>query len=194
MLIPGLRVVTTNPGKWAEFSSVLQSLGVECSWIRENVLEIQSDDLGEIAYHAGLDAYRRWGGGVMVEDAGLYIDALNGFPGPYSSYIYRTIGVGGVLRLLAGVDERNASFRSAICYVDSYGVAAVFTGEVEGYIAAEPRGSGGFGFDPIFIPREGDGRTFAEMTLLEKNVYSHRVKALKKLIAHLGDRSLARDI
>lgn len=185
MRITEVKIVTTNPGKWSEFSSMLKRYGIECTWIREDVREIQSDDLAEIALYSGVESFRMWGGGVVVEDAGLFIDALSGFPGPYTSYVYRTIGVAGVLRLLENVDERGASFRSAICYIEADGRPLVFTGEVEGSISREPRGSEGFGFDPIFIPKEGGGRTFAEMNLDEKNRYSHRSKALHKLLDHL---------
>ncbi|NOZ89276.1 MAG: RdgB/HAM1 family non-canonical purine NTP pyrophosphatase, partial [Crenarchaeota archaeon] len=131
-------------------------------------------------------AYALTGTPVAVEDAGLFVDALSGFPGPYSSYVYKTIGVHGILRLLEGEENRAARFVSVIAYAGPWGVQ-LFRGEVKGSIAAEPRGSGGFGFDPIFIP-EGADKTFAEMNIEEKNMYSHRARAARKLCSWLEHR------
>jgi len=181
-----VKVVTTNPGKWAEMSRALSNSGFEPIWIREHVKEIQSDDLTEIAAESGREAYARWGEGVLVEDAGLFILALNGFPGPYSSYAYSTLGLSGILKLMRGVEDRWAVFKSAVCYVGVGGENHIFTGEVHGVIADSPRGVSGFGFDPIFIPAEGDGRTFAEMSVEEKNTYSHRGRAIRRLIEYLS--------
>lgn len=179
------KVVTSNPGKWRELSQMLRELGHECVWIGERVKEIQSDDLAEIVSFSALEAYERWGEGVLVEDSGLFVNALKGFPGPYSAYALRTIGLNGVLKLLEGVAERGAEFRSAICFVAPDGRRYLSTGEVRGVIVEMPRGAGGFGFDPIFAPTEGDGRTFAEMTVEEKNLYSHRSRALRRLLKQL---------
>jgi XTP/dITP diphosphohydrolase len=86
-----------------------------------------------------------------------------------------------MLKLMENVEDRRARFLSVIAfYTPMIGGVKIFTGEVEGYIAMEPRGSGGFGFDPIFIPAEGDGRTFAEQSIEEKNKLSHRARAAKK--------------
>jgi len=179
-----LRFVTTNDGKWREVSALLAKRGIAVERINTKVLEVQSDDLAEIARISALDAYRSFGGELFVEDAGLFVEALNGFPGPYSSYVYRTIGVRGLLRLMEGVERRAAAFRSAVAYVDREGRVSVFVGEVRGFIATEPRGTGGFGFDPVFVPL-GSERTFAEMDVEEKNRYSHRAKAVRELVEHL---------
>jgi XTP/dITP diphosphohydrolase len=143
-----LRFVTTNDGKWREVSALLAKHGIAVERINAKVLEVQSDDLAEIARISALDAYRSFGGELFVEDAGLFVDALNGFPGPYSSYAYRTIGVRGLLRLMEGVERRAAVFRSAVAYVDREGSVNVFVGEVRGFIATEPRGTWGFGSTP----------------------------------------------
>jgi XTP/dITP diphosphohydrolase len=118
-----------------------------------------------------------------VEDAGLFIEALKGFPGPYAAYAYQTIGNNGLLKLLENVENRKAVFRSAIAYCDSEAEApVVFEGEAEGEITVDERigsGKSGFGFDPIFRP-SGSEKAFAEMTLEEKNGFSHRAKAVLK--------------
>jgi XTP/dITP diphosphohydrolase len=182
-----LRFVTTNDGKWREVSALLAKHGIAVEKINAKVLEVQSDDLAEIARISALDAYRSFGGELFVEDAGLFVDALNGFPGPYSSYAYRTIGVRGLLKLMEGVERRAAVFRSAVAYVDREGSVNVFVGEVRGFIATEPRGTKGFGFDPVFVPL-GSERTFAEMDVEEKNRYSHRARAVGELVKHLSAR------
>ena len=171
-------LVTGNRHKLEEARAALEPLGVRVEPLRARKLEVQSDSLEEIALHAARVAYASSPRpAVAVEDAGLFVEALNGFPGPYSSYAYKTIGVRGLLKLLEGVEDRRACFRSAVALVGP-GYERVFTGEACGTIAREPRGSGGFGFDPVFIP-EGESRTFAEMSLEEKNRYSHRAKALR---------------
>jgi len=119
----------------------------------------------------------------FVEDAGLFIRALNGFPGPYSSFVYKTIGIRGILKLLNDVSDRTAFFKSVIgLWCNDH--IEIFEGVVEGHITKEPRGAGGFGFDPIFIPK-GCKKTFAEMSVDEKNLFSHRAKASEQMIGFL---------
>ena len=174
-------VVTSNPGKAREFESIFSGYGLSFRIEPIKTPEIQAVDLRVIAEQSAIYAYDILREPVLVEDAGLFIDALNGFPGPFSSYVYRTIGIRGILKLMENVEDRRARFLSVIAfYTPMIGGVKIFTGEVEGYIAREPRGSGGFGFDPIFIPAEGDGRTFAEQSIEEKNKLSHRARAARK--------------
>ena len=111
---------------------------------------------------------------LMVDDTAFFIDALNGFPGPYAAYVLSTIGNTGILRLMEGARDRNARFTTAIAFADETGIF-VFSGTISGRIIPEPRGSGGFGYDPIF---EVDGKTLAEIPLEEKSAISHRARAL----------------
>ena len=172
-------MVTGNRHKVEEARRILERYGVELVQANARKLEIQSESIEEIALTAARHAYLQLRRPLIVEDAGLFIEALKGFPGPYSSYVYKKLGVKGVLKLMEGVRDRRACFKAAIAFV-APGVERVFTGEVCGWIAREARGSGGFGFDPIFVP-EGEDRTFAEMSIEEKNKYSHRARAFKKL-------------
>ena len=172
-------MVTGNRHKVEEARKILERYGVELIQAEARKLEIQSESLEEIALTAARYAYLQLKKPLIVEDAGLFIEALNGFPGPYSSYVYKKIGVEGVLKLMEGVSNRRACFKAVIAYV-APGVERVFTGEACGWVAREARGSGGFGFDPIFVP-EGEDRTFAEMGLEEKNRLSHRSKAFQRL-------------
>jgi len=168
--------VTNNPNKVKEIEAILSKYDilVEASSIEKR--EIQSEHLEEIAKESALSAYRILKKPLFVEDSGLFIQALNGFPGPYSSYTYKKIGVVGILKLMAGEKNRAAEFVSQIAYVDESGVIRLCKGVCEGTIAEEARGSLGFGFDPIFIPK-GHTKTFAEMVIEEKNRFSHRAKA-----------------
>jgi XTP/dITP diphosphohydrolase len=144
-------------------------------------IEIQSETLEEIASYAAEEAANRLGLPVVAEDAGLFIDELNGFPGPYSSDVFKRLGNKGVLKLMETVSRRSARFSSVAAFCAPKSRARCFAGTVVGHIGLRPRGAGGFGFDPIFIPSKGDGRTFAQMTVKEKNRLSHRAVAFRKL-------------
>lgn len=190
--------VTGNKGKYAEARESLKSTA---DVIMENLdpPEIQADTLEEVArfsleYLLNRDIIRieksglRTPSGIydklFLEDAGLFIDHLNGFPGVYSAYVYKTMGYEGILKLLNGVEDRTARFEAAVALVDASGSISLFKGVCKGNIAVEPSGSMGFGFDPIFIP-EGHYRTFAEMSDREKNVISHRGRAIALMRQHI---------
>ncbi len=173
---------TSNRHKFLEARDILGGMGISVA-IREcDLLEIQSDVLGEIALHKAERAFELCKKPVIVEDDGLYIDCLGGFPGPYSSYVFNTIGNAGILRLLA--QDRAASFRAAIAYRGPGCEGVVFDGEVRGSIAQTPRG-GGWGYDPIFVPCNAS-ETFAEAG--DKNHTSHRHAALEKFASWFSRR------
>ena len=171
--------VTGNIHKFNEARRVLAEYKVATAMLRIGAVEIQDDSLESIAKASATDAVEKCGLPIIVEDAGLFIEALKGFPGPYSSYVYRTIGTKGILKLIKNVDEREAYFQSVVAFSSPEEAPKCFHGKVKGKISREERGSSGFGFDPIFEPSGGDNRTFAEMTTTEKNKYSHRAKALR---------------
>jgi XTP/dITP diphosphohydrolase len=173
---------TNNVNKFNEAHRVLTGCGITVGMLRAKTAEIQSADLKEIAQTSAQDAFKRCHLPVMVEDAGLFIEALRGFPGPYAAYAYKTIGNEGLLKLMENVDDRKAKFQSVIAYYDGHAAPVCFEGEAAGKIINEERrgnGKSGFGFDPIFQPA-GSEKTFAEMTLEEKNGFSHRAKAVRK--------------
>ena len=174
-----LPFITRNPNKVMEANAVLSRYGIELVPADLKKVELQSNRLEKIAAFAAKLAYRKLRKPVVVEDSGLFIDALSGFPGPYSSYVYKTIGLHGVLKLMEGVENRSARFKAVVALAYRGGVE-IFTGVVHGRIAHEARGSAGFGFDPIFIP-QGFSRTFAELGPGVKNKVSHRAKAFEKL-------------
>ena len=173
---------TNNIHKFNEARKVLAEYGVSVGMLRVKGSEIQSDSLEEIAKTSVVDAFRKCNLPIIVEDAGLFIQALNGFPGPYAAYAYKTIGNKGLLKLMENVENKEAKFQSVIAYHSPESrTSTCFNGEVMGGITKEERRGKNvvFGFDPIFKPVSSD-KTFAEMSILEKNRYSHRAKALRK--------------
>jgi XTP/dITP diphosphohydrolase len=171
-----LQFVSSNAHKYQEARTVLGDLGLRVRWVRRELPEPQADDLATVV-RAKLRAVQGLPGTVLVEDSGLMLRGLGGFPGVYSSYTLRTIGLEGILRLLRG-RPRAAVFRT-VAGVGKGRASWLFTGEVRGTIVARPRGSGGFGYDPIFSA-EGSRRTFAELSAAEKNALSHRGRALRR--------------
>jgi XTP/dITP diphosphohydrolase len=175
---------TGNINKYKEARSILRNYGIAVGMLKLKGDEIQSDSLQEIAENSARYAFSRSGLPIFVEDAGLFIDALGGFPGPYAAYAYKTIHNGGIVKLLENVNDRGATFRSVIsfCGEDNPCKPVSFMGESRGIITTAERraeGKSGFGFDPIFQPNGSSG-TFAEMTIAEKNGYSHRANAIHK--------------
>ncbi len=125
----------------------------------------------------------------MADDSGIEIDHLGGAPGIHSArWANEGDWIPRVLRELDGVDTagRGCRYVCAAAAVWPDGREVVVRGEVEGVIVDAPRGDGGFGYDPIVAPVEGDGRTFAEMTAAEKHAISHRARAFRALLPHLS--------
>ena len=147
--------------------------------------EIRSDDVEEIAREAAIAAYSICKKPVFVEDTGLFIDSLNGFPGTFSAWVLKKIGTKGILKLV-GKQNRTASFITAIAYHNGTQIH-IFKGVCEGSIAETERGTSGFGYDPIFVPK-GHENTFAEGIDL-KNKLSHRYKSLLAFSEFLNTRS-----
>lgn len=178
-----LAIATSNINKVKEAEIVLRDYGISLEPVPVRKVEIQHDSLYEIARYAALHAFLALRRPVVVEDSGLYVEALNGFPGPYSNYVFKTIGIRGVLKLLSDLQdprERRARFLAVVALALSEREVVIFDGVAEGYISTEARGSGGFGFDPIFVPL-GESRTFAEMGPEEKCRLSHRGQAFRRL-------------
>jgi XTP/dITP diphosphohydrolase len=184
--IPKRKVVffaTGNINKFNEARNILGQLGISVGMLRLKGDEIQSDTLKDIAKTSAIYAYKRCRLPIFVEDAGLFIDALEGFPGPYAAYVYKTIHNSGILKLMENHDDRKGKFHSVIAYCDDQIQCEpkCFDGESKGEITLAERkeaDKSGFGFDPIFQPT-GSKKTFAEMTIVEKNGYSHRAMAIR---------------
>ncbi len=171
---------TRNKGKYLEAAKITSQFGINLKHLRFEKQEIQSNSLEEIASFSAKQASDSRNSPVIAEDSGFFVKTLNGFPGPYSAYIFDTLGTRGILKLLKNTPDRKAFFKAAVAYCVPRKRPKYFTGKVEGFVSREPRGSHGFGFDPIFVPRRGDGRTFAEMPTDDKNALSHRALAFEK--------------
>lgn len=135
-----------------------------------------------VRQHYGVDCF--------ADDTGLEVTALGGEPGVYSARYagpqrLAADNVARLLRELTGAADRSARFRTVVALARADGATHEFAGEVTGHITGELHGTGGFGYDPVFRPAEGDGRTFAEMSNAEKNLVSHRARAVAGLLAFL---------
>jgi XTP/dITP diphosphohydrolase len=168
--------VSSNTHKFTEAQRILSNLGLDISLFKTTLEEIQSNSLSEIATRKALDAYSKVQKPVIIEDDGLFIDSLNGFPGPYSSYAYDTIGNKGIMSLLEKIESRNAKFVAIIAYCNGVDYIQLFESSILGKISLSIE-EGGWGYDPIFIP-DGESKTFANVS--DKDKFSHRSAALKK--------------
>ena len=206
--------MTGNEGKVAEAKAFFSKHNITVKRFDFDAVEPQSDDIEIVALAKIEQAIPHLPNAddmLLVEDAGLFVDALNGFPGVYSSYVLETIGNEGVLKLLEHLHNedpiqdsklRSASFQAvAVLYMK--GQTIVAEGVCPGHITKEKSGENGFGFDPIFIPNDLDadgnalefgnegvtstnGQTFGSISIEEKEVYSHRRRALSSLIDTLS--------
>jgi XTP/dITP diphosphohydrolase len=181
--ITEMQFASSNAHKLKEANLSLARYGISLKMARVEKVEIQADSLEAIASYAAHLAAESSCAAVVCEDSGLFIDALGGFPGPYSSYAFKTLGCKGILKLMECLSDRKGRFQSAVSFCELGSSPTTFIGTAEGSISEEPRGSEGFGFDPIFIPTGGDGRTFAQMDIAEKGRLSHRGEAFRRFAA-----------
>ena len=165
---------SANRNKFREAKNILHQSNINLGFFKVNLTEIQAKSLKQIAALKVDDAYRQCHKPVIIEDAGLFIESLNGFPGPFSSYVFKTIGNKGILRLMSS--NRRAHFQSVVAFCDNKFGVRLFEAKVEGKIAKSSSGKG-WGYDPIFIPK-GESKTYAVIS--NKDELSHRYKALKK--------------
>jgi XTP/dITP diphosphohydrolase len=177
VILTQIAFVTSNKHKFSEAKSILKAYGVKIEPLNLNIDEIRSESCRKVAENAAKAAFAIARRPLFVEDAGLFVDALEGFPGAFSAWAYGKIGNAGLLRLLEGERNRRAKFKSAIAYCDG-STSKSFEAECVGAISRRIAGGRGFGYDPVFIPA-GSRRTFAEAPE-EKQKLSHRRIALEK--------------
>jgi XTP/dITP diphosphohydrolase len=190
-------VATANAGKLAEIAAAIDIPGFE--FVTAAALGAESIEVAETGEtftdnaYLKAEAYRkRFGLAALADDSGLVVDALGGRPGVRSSRYAgeRASDADNTRRLLEeldgfGPEMRAARFQCVVVFVDEQGEPVSACGTCEGQIAFSPRGSGGFGYDPVFLPEEAAGATMAELQMGEKNAISHRGKALRALKAAL---------
>ncbi len=184
---------TGNPGKVAELRALLPA-GVELVSLADAGLPTELPETGATLEANALQkarfVFERTGEPCIADDTGLEVDALNGAPGVFSA---RYAGEGKdpaanmarLLKELEGRTDRQARFRTVIAFV-SREVEHTVSGEVRGSITLEPRGDGGFGYDPVFLPEMSD-ITFAQMDAKTKNAISHRGQAIWRLMSWLAE-------
>jgi len=176
--------ITSNAGKILEAKQKLSVMGIDVIQKNLGYPEIQAINLEDVAVYGVKHVQKIFNQPFILEDAGLFIDGLDGFPGVFSAYVFHTIGCEGILKLLEDLTDktqRKAVFRSVYAYGEPDKKPRLFLGECVGVISHNIIGDHGFGYDPIFVP-DGHDRTFAQMDADEKNCYSHRGKALDKLL------------
>ena len=192
--------MTGNKGKLLEAKHVFSPLGFEVEQFKINgevpeIIEPQCDSLEEVAnakIKQGIKLLQSIGKGkdaLLVEDSGLFIDVLGGFPGVYSAFILEKIGCAGILKLLENNENRSASFRASSCLWDGQRIH-MGNGICNGVIFDTVCGENGFGYDPIFIPSDFLGnstgeKTFGEVDISIKEKFSHRKKALDEVLLSL---------
>ncbi len=182
MKILTINFITSNLGKVKEFKQILEP-EIKVNHIKMPYPEIRSENSQEIARHSAKELAEKLNKRIVVEDSGLFIRALNGFPGTYSATIHNKIGLNGIIKLMKGVKARTCYYRSAVAYCKPNKKPVSFLGEEKGKIAESIRGSFGFGHDPIFVP-EGSNKTYGEMKNVEE-VKKFRRMAVLKLREHL---------
>jgi XTP/dITP diphosphohydrolase len=194
-------LATANPDKARELADALAGLELELVPRPAAVPDIEETGttLLENARLKARALVAATGLAALADDTGLEVDALGGAPGVYSA---RYAGKGAtyadnVVKLIDEMDAarrnaRTARFRTVLVLAETDGTEIVVDGVAEGVIADAPRGDGGFGYDPVFVPAGGGGRTFAEMTRAEKHAVSHRGRALRALAARLREAAPSR--
>ncbi|MCE7736470.1 MAG: RdgB/HAM1 family non-canonical purine NTP pyrophosphatase, partial [Candidatus Heimdallarchaeota archaeon] len=182
--------VTSNKHKFEELSNFFSDGQIKFQHLKLQYPELQADTFKQIVISSASTLMTTISQPFLIEDSGLSISALQNFPGPYSSYVFQTLGWEGILDLMKNQTNQSAHFTSIFAYVIDDNIR-VFEGVTKGMISFQGQGTGGFGFDPIFIPDFTDSddnknsKTYAELDIDLKNMVSHRGLSMKKLQKHL---------
>jgi len=150
-----MKKITYVTGNWSKIMSakqILEPLGIEVDNVKMETTEIQADTVEEVAMHSAKEASDKLKCTVLKNDTGLYVEALGGFPGPYTHYVDEKLGEDGLLKLLENEENRNACFMEAFAYCEYGKDPIVFKSVTKGKIAHEKSGTYGWSWDFIFIP------------------------------------------
>ncbi|WP_337860296.1 RdgB/HAM1 family non-canonical purine NTP pyrophosphatase [Ferroplasma sp.] len=177
--------ITSNSHKYNEVEDLFRKNGLELKWLKMKYEEIQADDNETICRDSCIKLNQEIKSPFFIDDTGLYIDSLKGFPGPFASYVQDTLGNSIILKIASGSD---AFFKTVIGFSNGNEIYT-FSGILNGKISGREAGSNKFGYDPIFIP-EGYDKTLAELSVDEKNIISHRGRALDKFIDFLISKGI----
>lgn len=191
-----LIVASNNKGKICEYRNILEPLEYKIFSQSEKGINIEVEETGssfeENAILKAQAIYEITHQCVLSDDSGLEVEALNNEPGIYSAR-YKGLKTQKELRRaildgLEGKTNRNAKFTCCICYIDEMGEKHLFKGIWNGKIALKEEGCNGFGYDPIFISEDSNGKTTASLPIEFKETYSHRAKAVKMLLDYLKNK------
>ena len=175
--------MTSNPDKAREAAEIL---GIELANVDLDLPELQALDVAQVAANKAATAREALDfpdSPILVEDSGLVVEAWNGLPGALTKWFLSSVGNEGLLKMLSAEEDRSARAVCAVAVAAADGSVHAFVREVGGSIAYQPRGSGGFGWDPIFVP-SGHTETYAELGA-RKHEDSHRARALRAARAGL---------
>ena len=150
-----MKTITYVTGNWSKILSakqILEPMGIKVDNVKMETTEIQADTVEEVAMHSAKEASERLKCTVLKNDTGLYVEALGGFPGPYTHYVDERLGEDGLLKLMEGEENRNECFIEAFAYCEYGKDPIVFKSITKGKIAKEKSGTYGWSWDFIFIP------------------------------------------
>jgi non-canonical purine NTP pyrophosphatase (RdgB/HAM1 family) len=181
--LPPIVLVTGNPGKLRE---VRRMVAGDVGSIAVDLPEIQSLDLTAVLRAKADEAARHTERPFVVEETGLELAALNGFPGPFVKWMLAALGAEGIARLAIGAGDPTVLARCRLLYRDAYGDVEA-EGVTEGSLVTPGRGDRGFGWDPVFLP-VGETRTYGELPDADKDRLSHRGRAWRELARRLAER------
>ena len=174
--------ITSNSNKFIEAKKIFSNWNLEQCNIA--LFEIMDESLEKIVMHSIKGITEQFSSPIFIEDSGLFIETLNGFPGCISGYVHRTLGTDNILKLLRDKRNRKAYFESVVALKIPDMDPITYKGITYGRITLKKKGNLGFDYDPIFQP-SGTKLTFGEMTIEEKNKFSHRGKSLNKTMKYL---------
>lgn len=180
-----INFATSNKNKVKEFKQILEP-EIKVNHIEILYPELRSDDPEEIAKQSAEMLANKLNKAVVVEDSGLFINALNDFPGTCSAYIHKRIGLKGIIKLMQDIKDRECTYKSAVAYCKPGKKSISFLGEEKGKVAESIKGNHGFGHDPIFIP-ENSNKTYGEIKNCEK-IKKFRRRAALNLRNYLLDK------
>lgn len=182
--MPPLVLVTGNRSKLAEAQRLAGAAGQRLEAIEVDLPEIQSLDMEEVLRAKARQAWESVGRPLVVEETGLELVALNGFPGPLVKWMLAAVGGDGIARTALALAEPRAKAVCLLMWTDG-ARTLLARGETAGDLVLPPRGGNGFGWDPVFRPA-GEARTYGELADLEKDRIGHRGRAWRDLLTQLG--------
>ncbi|MGE5234237.1 MAG: non-canonical purine NTP pyrophosphatase [Acidobacteriota bacterium] len=182
--LDGIALVTGNPGKLAEARRLA---GASLEAVDCDLPEIQELDIRKVLAAKGEEAWRRLRRPLIVEETGLELQALNGFPGPLVKWMLEAVGAAGIARAALALGDARVTARCVLLLVDD-ARRVLAEGTTDGTLVLPPRGANGFGWDPVFLA-DGESLTYGELEPARKDAIGHRGRAWRALLERLATSS-----